>query len=137
MYSFLSLPFATGAYWELLALTAADGCNPLIYKGKSHFFEELSEGGGKSGVKMVCLPISPLPHAGRSVVKSIAKRRRAGRGLVAAGSEPASDPRKSREGQSAGTRAKERRPLAVLRCTSSVIPRAAAAIIAAKRKMGA
>ena len=62
MYSFSSLPFPTGAYWELLALTMQDDCNPLSHKGKSHLFEGLSEGGGESGGKMVCLPISPLPH---------------------------------------------------------------------------
>ena len=62
VYSFLSLPFATGAYWELLALTMQDGRNPLTHKGKSHLFEGLSEGGGEPGGKMVCLPISPLPQ---------------------------------------------------------------------------
>ena len=62
VYSFLSLPCATGAYWALLALTTQEGCNPLICKGKSHLFGELSGGGAVSGVKMVCLPISPLPH---------------------------------------------------------------------------
>ena len=62
-YSFLSLPFATGAYWELLALTTQEDCNPLMCKEKSHLSVELSGGGAGSGVKMVCLPISPLPHA--------------------------------------------------------------------------
>jgi hypothetical protein len=62
VYSFLSLPFATGACWELLALTTQDDCNSLTHKGKSHLFGGLSGGGAGSGGKMVCLPISPLPH---------------------------------------------------------------------------
>ena len=62
MYSLLSLLFATGAYWERLALTTQNNRNPLNRKGKSHFFGGLSGGGAESGGKMVCLPISPLPQ---------------------------------------------------------------------------
>jgi hypothetical protein len=62
VYSFLSLLFATGAYWALLAGTTKDDRNPLNRKGKSHFSGGLSGGGKESGFKMVCLPISPLPH---------------------------------------------------------------------------
>ena len=76
MYSFLSLPFATGGYWEMLALTPQDDRNPLNRKGKSHFSGGLSEAGVESGVKMVCLPISPLPHG--SVLKKYNKQRAGG-----------------------------------------------------------
>jgi len=64
MYPFL-YPFpATLACWGLPGLTEEVFFKYLILKEKYQFLRGLSGGWEDPGFKMVCLPISPLPHGG-------------------------------------------------------------------------